>query len=213
MSNKDKTYIYVLTDRSGSMDSIRNDVIGGFNSFLQDQQKETNECVMTYAQFDHSYQEVFVGKDIQSVEPLTSKTFVPRGTTALLDAWYRSITNLRETIKAQSEEDRPGKVIFVVITDGYENASREVNKKQLFDMVETAKEDNWMFTFIAADQDAIAVAKQYGINQDSALTFHKSGKGVSETYKSLSKVVRGVRTLGLDNISYSSDDRSKSIEK
>lgn len=212
MSNKNKTLIYVLTDNSGSMRSIKNDVIGGFNSFLEDQRQTGGKCSLSYAEFNHTYKEVYTNKNIHDVEDLTSREFVTQGSTALFDAWGTSISKLKETLSAIDEEQRPGNIIFVIITDGEENSSREFTRDQIFNMTSAATEEGWHFTFLAANQDAIATGQNLGIKKDAALTFGTNSSGVQNTYSSLSKSIIRKRQ-GVDQISYSHADRDSSLGK
>jgi hypothetical protein len=191
------------------MDSIKSDVIGGFNSLLEEQKKQPGECFMTYAQFDNQYDEVFSNVDIQLVKPLTEETFVPRGSTALLDSWGRLIGSVKTSIYAMEEEDRPGNIVMVVITDGAENTSKEFKRHQIFDMVEAQKKEGWTFTFIAANQDAIQEAARYGIDMDTALSFSANASGVGATYGALSNGI--TRSRKGKRIKYSHADRARSM--
>lgn len=213
MPNENLTYLYVLTDRSGSMSSIRKDVIGGFNTLLRDQQKEDGQCLVTYAQFDHEYEEVFADEPIANVKPLTGETFVPRGQTALLDAWGRSMIALKSRIEALPENERPGQVIFVVITDGQENHSREFRRDKINEMVTKSKEAGWAFTFLAANQDAVAVGGRYGIDANSSLQFSASAGGVEATYGAVSRGISNVRGRRAKSVSYSRMDRLSAMDR
>jgi hypothetical protein len=208
-----KTSIFVLTDRSGSMHSIRDDVIGGFNTFLKDQQEEEGECVLSYAQFDDEYEQVFMNKKIQNVKPLTSDTLVPRGTTALLDAWGRSIIALKESINKTPKKNRPDNVIFVVITDGLENSSDEFSRDQINKMVKEAeKELDWNFVFLAANQDAVKEGRKYGVSSGSTMTYAPTKRGLLETYDSLSTETQQIRRGMKRKVSFSKKNREDSMK-
>jgi Mg-chelatase subunit ChlD len=141
--------VFIL-DRSGSMESCRDDTIGGFNSFLRDQQ--TLGGTLSLIQFDHEYQVTYASKPIGDVEPLTSETFQPRGSTALLDAIGRTI---KEATAATPS--------VVILTDGQENASREYTKAHIKDLIEQKTKDGWTFAYLGANQDAFAEADSLGI--------------------------------------------------
>ncbi len=209
MSNNNKTLIGILTDRSGSMRNIQDDVIGGFNTFLEEQKNQPGECLMTYAQFDDQYDEVFQNVDIQQVKPLTKETFIPRGMTALLDAWGRFMGTLQESIVNMDKEDRPDNVVVVVITDGLENKSKEFKRPQIFDMIADRKAEGWSFTFLAANQDAVAEASHYGIAADQALSFGANPAGVNASYAAVSRSVIGSRRG--KSIKFSQAERSLSM--
>ena len=170
MSRDDLCEIVMVLDRSGSMSGCQDATIKGFNEFLEEQKKEPGEASLTLAQFDHEYEVVHDGKPLVDVLPLTSQTFQPRGTTALLDAIGTTINSVGRRLEATAEADRPGKVLFVILTDGIENASREFQCKQVFDMIHHQEDKyNWKFVFIGADQDAIASAASLGIKAAAAM--------------------------------------------
>ncbi len=159
------THISFVLDRSGSMQSMVNDAIGGFNAFLAEQQAFPGEATFTLAQFDNIYELLYPFANIQDVKPLTKETFVPRGSTALLDAIGKCVNETGKHLAATPEPARPEKVLFVILTDGEENSSREFNHHQINDMI-TQQQNvyKWQFIFLAANQDAIASASRLGID-------------------------------------------------
>ena len=148
--NRELTDIVVVLDRSGSMASVLDDTIGGFNTFLEEQKGAQGRARLTLTQFDNEYDIVHERRDVREVEPLTRATYIPRGTTALLDAVGRTVTSVRARIALDDASEQPWKVVFVIITDGQENASREFNRAQVFELIrEQEKEAGWGFDFSA----------------------------------------------------------------
>ena len=205
------TQIIVVLDRSGSMHHIKADTIGGFNQFLNEQKKQKGKAEMSLVLFDDQYEVVFERLDIQTIVELNDETFVPRGTTALLDAIGKTISSTYSTIKSAKKKDRPEQVIFVVITDGMENASKEYTREAIFNMITEMKEkDKWEFMFLGANQDAIEVGGQYGFAADSSLTYAANSKGVSTSYMAMSDKISTYRSQGKMN-SFSEDERKESM--
>ena len=155
MTDQTLTHIEFLLDRSGSMASIKSDIEGGFNSFVADQAQQPGTCTVSLAQFDNVYEVVYTGTDVHRVPPLT---LAPRGSTAMLDAIGRSVTELGARIAALPEEQRPGTVIVAIMTDGLENASKEWTYPAIKAVItEQESTYNWQFLYLGADQDAIEV--------------------------------------------------------
>jgi Mg-chelatase subunit ChlD len=149
--------VFVL-DRSGSMDACRDDTIGGFNAFLREQQAEGG--TLTLILFDHEYQIVYDRKPIGDVQPLTTHTFVPRGSTALLDAIGKTIKNTQSNVPT-----------VVILTDGQENSSQEYTKAHVKDLIDQKTRDGWTFVYLGANQDAFAEAGQLGIASASTVNY------------------------------------------
>lgn len=181
------TDITFVLDRSGSMSSVQNDTIGGFNTFIDEQRKLPGDCTASLMQFDDVHDIVYQGKPIKDAPHLTTETFVPRGSTALLDAIGRTITATGARLAAMAEADRPSKVLFVILTDGGENASKEFRRQQIFDMIKTQRETyNWDFVFIGANQDAIAVGGSIGIAAASSMSYAANAQGTKHAFASAS---------------------------
>lgn len=158
----DLTDITMVIDRSGSMDSIKADAEGGINTFVKLQKQEPGKALLTLVQFDTDYEFVHSGIPIQKVP---SFKLTPRGSTALLDAVGRAITETGNRLAAMSESQRPALVIFVIVTDGQENSSRLFSREKIREMIQHQQAAyNWQFTFLAANQDAFAEAASLGIN-------------------------------------------------
>lgn len=201
------TDITIVLDRSGSMQSVRDDTIGGFNRFLSDQQVAPGSANITLNQFDHEFETVLNGVEIKSARPLDGQTFVPRGNTALFDAIGRSINETGKRIEAMPESDRPEKVVFVIVTDGEENHSREFNKSKVMEMIQHQREKyQWEFVFLGANQDAIAAAGGIGISASNAMTYAHNSVGTCAAFASTSKNLRQFRAGG-QSMGYSVQDR------
>lgn len=206
----DYTHIAVLLDRTGSMENIRDDTIGGFNAFLREQQGQPGTATLTLVQFDSQdpYEIIHRFKPINQVPELTRATFVPRGTTPLLDAMGRGIKDLEKTIVELQVDERHSRVVFVVITDGQENASTEFRKDQVARMIkERTERDDWQFVFLSADMGSISDASSYGIAQDSALLFAKTARGTGAAWDSLSTCISDFRSAKKRKMGFAPEDR------
>jgi uncharacterized protein YegL len=165
----DLTDITMVIDRSGSMQSIQSDAEGGINSFIEQQKQEPGEANVTLVQFDMDYEFVHSGVPIKQVPAFK---LIPRGSTALLDAVGRAINETGARLASVDESQRPGLVVFVIVTDGAENSSREFTREQIRKMVEHQQSAyKWQFTFLAANQDAFAAGGSMGIAQDGIAAF------------------------------------------
>lgn len=182
--------IACVVDRSGSMYSIVNDAIGGFNTFLESQKAEDGEARLTLVLFDNEYIVAHESADIKAVPPLDETTYVPRGSTALLDAIGKTIDDVGKRLSATPEDQRPGKVIVAILTDGMENASTTYSSKKIAEMIEHQRDVyDWEFVFLAANQDAIATASQISIGAADAINFEATGEGVRHAYAAMSHSV------------------------
>ncbi len=185
----DLTDITLVVDRSGSMQEIRSDAEGGINAFIEQQAGEPGEVLLTLVQFDTEYEFIHRGVPIEQVDQYELQ---PRGATALLDAVGRAIHETGQRLAQMKESDRPGLVIFVIMTDGLENSSREFTKSQIRAMIEEQQSKyNWHFTFLGADQDAFAEAGSLGINAAGAAMFSKDR--VAAAYAGTSAKVKRMR--------------------
>jgi hypothetical protein len=174
MTRADLTHIYFLLDRSGSMQSIKTDIEGGFAAFVEEQRRAPGACRVTLAQFDDRYDVVYSSVPVAKVPQLDLQ---PRGRTALLDAMGRLITSAGDELAARAESERPGTVIVAVMTDGYENASREWTHSAIKALVEQQTEKySWEFLYMGADQDAIEVGVSLGVAAGASVTY---GRGLS----------------------------------
>ncbi len=188
-----KTEIVFVLDRSGSMHGLEADTIGGYNSFLAKQKAEEGEAVISTVLFDDVSQVLHNRVPISKVSPITDKEYYVRGCTALLDALGGAVHHIHALHKEEGE-NAPEKTVFVVITDGLENASRRYTAEKVKKMVEKRKKKNgWEFLFLGANIDAVKEAGRYGIEADHAVNFHNDEKGVELNYRILSETVSAVR--------------------
>jgi hypothetical protein len=179
----DLTEIAFVLDRSGSMNPIADDAIGGFNTFLTEQQALTGQARLTLVLFDHEYMVTHNNVDIRAVPPLDAKTYTPRGMTALLDAVGRTIDDIGTRLAATPEAERPAKVIVAILTDGQENASRDYTFARVADKIKHQQEKySWEFLFLAANQDAIAAAGALAIQPKDAIAFQATPQGVRDAH-------------------------------
>jgi hypothetical protein len=190
MTDTTLTHLYFLLDRSGSMQSIRSDTMGGFDAFIEEQRGAPGRCRVTLAQFDDRYDEVYADRDLADVPPLE---LAPRGSTALLDALGRFITESGERLAALPEDERPGSVVVGVMTDGLENASREWSHPRIKALIEQqTREYGWQFLYLGADQDAIEEGSKMGFAADRSMTYARGKAKASMAH--LSANVHAYRT-------------------
>jgi uncharacterized protein YegL len=188
------TELVFILDRSGSMSGLEKDTIGGFNSMLEKQKKESGEAFVTTVLFDDKYKLLHDRNDIKRVNAITEKEYYVRGSTALLDAIGITINNIGIALSDTNEEERPGKVLFVIITDGMENSSREFSYEKIKEMVEHQKSKYaWDFIFLGANIDAIMTAGSFGISADRAANFVSDSSGTQLNYKVVSEAVSSIR--------------------
>lgn len=206
------TLISVVLDRSGSMEDIRDDVIGGFNAFLAQQQVDGDHSTLTLVQFDSvdSYEVVHSFRPVRDVPALSAETYLPRGGTPLLDAMGRTMVNLRDWIARQADGSKPDKVLVVFITDGQENASHEYTRPQIVEMMKTREQESgWQFVFLSADLEAINEAGHLGVCHQRLMAFDKSSQGVREAFLSMSECVYQCRKAPDASFAFRPEHRAK----
>ena len=207
---KNLTDITIILDRSGSMQGIKEATITAFNTFLKEQKKDGLPTNLSFIQFDDQYEKNYTEKDIHLAKELNAQTFEPRGLTALLDAIGRTVKNTKKRIRNKDKSERPDKVIIAIITDGFENASREYTREKIFKMIRKHEEkDNWKFVFLAANQDAIAEGARFGIHQDRAMTYRADKQGIHEAFLSFNNKLSNYKQSALVDLKFDEEDRKK----
>lgn len=194
MSDINATEIAYILDRSGSMDTLREAAVSAFNEFLGAQRAVPGTARLTLVLFDNVYEVPVDGVPLPEVTELVAKDFVPRGSTALLDAIGRTVLKLDAAIEGRPEQLRPGKVVVAIFTDGQENASREFDDRQVGDLIRKYREERgWEFIFLAANQDAIASAAHLQMSMHSSGNAEYSKKGMMASMRAVSRRVASVR--------------------
>lgn len=189
-----KTELIFILDRSGSMGGLESDTIGGFNATISDQKKIDGETRVTTILFDNFFEVLHDRINLQDIAPLTEQDYFVRGSTALYDAIALGIRKIANVQKQTRKEGRADKVIMVITTDGYENASRDTNAAMLHKMIDDCKKDGWEFLFLGADIDAQAAAGSIGIESNRAANFVKDSQGVQVQYDSLNVAISAMRS-------------------
>lgn len=191
------TELVFIIDRSGSMSGLEKDTIGGFNSMIEKQRKEEGECYVSTVLFDHETKVLHDRVRLSEVKPMTEEDYTVRGTTALIDALGGAIHHIGNVHKYARPEDVPAHTMFVITTDGMENASRKYTSDQVKQKIERQKEKyGWEFIFIGANIDAVETAARYGINSDRAVNYHADKKGTKVMYEAVANAVSYVRDCG-----------------
>ena len=192
---KNLTEIVFILDRSGSMAGLEEDTIGGFNAMIEKQKQEAGEVLVSTVLFDNESEVIHDRVDIQKLLPMTRKEYYVRGCTALLDAVGGAIHHIGNVHKYAREDDRPEKTLFVITTDGMENASRKYSYGRLKTMIQRQKEKyGWEFLFLGANIDAAKEAARFGIGADRAANYHADSKGTGIIYETVNDAICHVRS-------------------
>ena len=195
--NSNLTEIVFILDRSGSMSGLEADTIGGFNAMVEKQKKEEGEALLSAVLFDNDSQVIYDRVDIRKVEPMTDRQYQVGGCTALLDAIGGAVHHMANVHRYAREEDRPGRTIFVITTDGMENASRRYSYREVQKMVKHEQEKyGWEFLFLGANMDAIAAARSFGIREDRAVRYACDSAGTSLNFAVVGKAISRARCGG-----------------
>jgi uncharacterized protein YegL len=192
--NNNLTEIVFILDRSGSMAGLESDTIGGFNAMVDKQKKEQGDALLSAVLFDNESVVLYDRVDIRKVEPMTDRQYQVRGCTALLDAIGGAVHHMVNVHKYAREEDRPGKTVFVITTDGMENASRRYTYAQVQKMVKHEQEKHgWEFLFLGANMDAISAARSFGIREDRAVRYECDSAGTALNFAVVSETIGSFR--------------------
>ena len=187
------TELVFILDRSGSMAGLEDDTIGGFNAMIEKQKKEDGECFVTTVLFDHEVETLHDRVPLKEVEAMTNEEYYVRGCTALIDAIGMTVKHIEEVHRYIRKEDVPARTVFVITTDGLENASKEYSADKVRKMIEEKKKDGWEFLFIGANIDAVETAKHFGIGADRAVNYHADKKGTAVLFNCVCRAVSKAR--------------------
>ncbi|WP_438825640.1 vWA domain-containing protein [Neobacillus vireti] len=195
MMKSNLTELVFILDRSGSMAGLEADTIGGYNAMLKKQQKAEGEAIVTTVLFDHQYELLHDRINLIDISLLTDKDYEVGGTTALLDAIGFTIQKIVNVQRRTKKEEQAEKVLFVITTDGMENASREFTTEKIRKMVHHQKEHyGWDFLFLGANIDAISTAARFGIDEDFAVDYHADDVGTQLNYEAVNEAVSSLRS-------------------
>ena len=188
------TELVFIMDRSGSMAGLESDTIGGFNGMLAKQKKEEGDALVTTVLFDDGFEVLHDRADIKEVKPITSRDYYVRGCTALLDAVGKTIMMIKQSQKAANKEERAGQVLFVITTDGLENASKEFTYEKIKMLIEKQTEKHgWKFLFLGANINAAAEAAKVGINAKYSAKYSADGEGTQKNFDAVCMAASFVR--------------------
>ncbi|GHV81062.1 hypothetical protein AGMMS49944_28530 [Spirochaetia bacterium] len=214
---EDLTEIVAILDKSGSMNRLTDDTIGGYNAFIEEQKSLPGEAVLTTVLFNNGYTVLHRRIDIKEVPEITRKEYTAGGSTALLDALGKTINEIGAKLADTAEENRPSKVIFFIITDGEENSSKEFFQERIKEMVELQTHTySWEFIFLGANIDSFSTAATLGIQSDHAYNWTATGQGHRNAYRAASKVMRSRRLkeyLDADEIRKELENTNEGAEK
>ena len=198
---KGLTEIVFILDRSGSMGGLELDTIGGYNSLIRKQKNEEGEAIVSTVLFDDQTEVIHDRVSLDRIKPMTEAEYYVRGCTALLDAVGGAIHHIGNVHKYARKEDVPEKTLFIITTDGMENASRRYTYEKVKHMIERQKAKfGWEFLFLGANIDAIEEARRFGIQADRAVNYNCDSEGTAVNYKALSKAVSRVRQCSVDEM-------------
>lgn len=191
---KDLTELVFILDKSGSMAGLESDTIGGYNAMLKKQQEQPGEAIVTTVLFDDKYELLHDRINIKGINPITEKEYFVEGCTALLDAIGKTIKKIDNAQRHTSEEEQAEKVMFVITTDGMENASKEYSYNKIKAMVKQQKKKyGWEFIFLGANMDAVETAGRFGIDADRAANYNADSQGTSLNFTVVSEAVSHIR--------------------
>lgn len=199
--SNEKTHIICILDRSGSMYSIIDDSIGGFNSFLKTQKNLPDDATITVVLFDDKYELLYDNINIKNVEDLTIKKWYPRGSTALYDAIGKTINSEKNRID-NMDHNKPSKVLVCIVTDGNENSSIEFNLGDIKKIIKTSEENNWNFIYLGANQDAFDVGTSFGVSPNNTFTYSADKLGVMDMSATLNEVSTMYRSINTTDDSF-----------
>lgn len=181
-----KTEVLFILDKSGSMNSIKTDAIGGYNAFIDEQKKLEDDTKFSLFLFDSNYQKVYESVSLSEIKNLDESTYIPSSMTALYDAIGMTIENTVEKINKASDEDKPERVLCVILTDGENNKSTKYTREAIFAMIDERRKNDWEFIFLGANQDSFSIASSLNIDTDNSFSFAATSDGMSNVYQKVS---------------------------
>lgn len=194
-NKNDITELVFIIDRSGSMQGMERDTIGGFNSVIEEQKKKNGSCFVTTVLFDNEIKKLHDRVEISKLKPMTQEDYTVGGCTALLDAFGSEMQNIASIHKYARKSDVPADTLFVIITDGLENASRQYTAEQVKGMVEKhSKKDKWEFIFLGANIDSVETAGRYGIAPSMANDYYCDSEGTQNVYCAVNEAINQLRS-------------------
>lgn len=206
--NNDGLELVFILDRSGSMGGLEKETIDGFNNLIETQKEKPGEVLVSTVLFDNRFEVLHNRIPIEKVSKMTEETYYVRGTTALLDAIGRSILKIRKVHNELGPEKAPKKTLFFILTDGYENASKEFDSTRIKDYIELQKEKyGWEFIFMGANIDAVETGRKFGLDESKTVNYHADEQGVHLNYRVMSDAVTQMRVY-----SYVESDWKKEID-
>lgn len=200
--NNELTEVVAVLDRSGSMSSIIDDVVGGFNTFIEKQKNVEIPTKLTTCLFDDEFEMLYDDVDLKEVKKITKEEWSPRGTTALYDAIGRTINSVRKRHSKLKKKERPDKVLVVIVTDGYENASKEFTSESIKKLIGEMEEYEWEFIYLAANQNAFDTGTSFGIKGGNTFTYTANSTGSKVMFDSLSDATMTYRSATLSSSNY-----------
>ena len=189
------TELVFILDESGSMESLVHDTIGGFNTMVEQQKQQEGECLVSTVLFNNQQKVLYDRIPIREIPKMSQKEYRPGGPTALLDAIGKAVHHIGNIHKYANDADRPEQTVFIITTDGQENASRHFNVDRVRYLVEHQRSKyGWEFLFLGADIDAIDVAHSYGIDTSRAARFHNDSQGISINFSVMNQAIHTIRS-------------------
>lgn len=207
LRTNEKTQIICILDRSGSMSGIMDDSIGGFNTFIKQQKELPDKATLTVALFDDKYELLYDNVDIKDVKEITEKEWYPRGVTALYDAIGKTINDVK-TNHFKLGVEAPAKVLVCIVTDGYENASREYKLDNIKKLINDCENDDWNFIYLAANQDAFDVGSSFGVSGGNTYTYTTTTDGISNMSSTLNNAAVNYRSMSSSDANFSKKSKS-----